>query len=318
MEAPLRTYGWPSLRVEDWTPTRETLHMWTQIVGKIRLAHMPLINHWWQVTLYVSPRGLTTGAIPYGTAVFDMEFDFVDHVLAIRHSDGSERSVSLAPKSVSQFYGETLSALDSLGIASHIVAHPNEVDPAIPFAEDHQHADYDPDAARMFWQQLVQANRVIGEFRASFVGKVSPVHFFWGALDLACTRFSGRSAPKHAGGAPNCPDWVMVEGYSRELSSCGFWPGGGEEGAFYAYAYPEPDGFADYSVTPDAAFYSDEYKQFLLPYDAVRTADNPDQTLSQFLRSTYAAAADLSGWDRAALEDDPHRLSANVIAQGDT
>jgi hypothetical protein len=291
--------------------------MWTQIVGKIRLAHMPLINHWWQVTLYVSPRGLTTGAIPYGTAVFDMEFDFVDHVLAIRHSDGSQRSVSLAPKSVSQFYGETLSALDSLGIASHIVAHPNEVDPAIPFAEDHQHADYDPDAARMFWQQLVQANRVIGEFRASFVGKVSPVHFFWGALDLACTRFSGRSAPKHAGGAPNCPDWVMVEGYSRELSSCGFWPGGGEEGAFYAYAYPEPDGFADYSVTPDAAFYSDEYKQFLLPYDAVRTADNPDQTLSQFLRSTYAAAADLSGWDRAALEDDPHRLSANVIAQGD-
>jgi hypothetical protein len=291
--------------------------MWTQIVGKIRLAHMPLINHWWQVTLYVSPRGLTTGAIPYGTAVFDMEFDFVDHVLAIRHSDGSERSVSLAPKSVSQFYGETLSALDSLGIASHIVAHPNEVDPAIPFAEDHQHADYNPDAARMFWQQLVQANRVIGEFRASFVGKVSPVHFFWGALDLACTRFSGRSAPKHAGGAPNCPDWVMVEGYSRELSSCGFWPGGGEEGAFYAYAYPEPDGFAVYSVTPDAAFYSDEYKQFLLPYDAVRTADNPDQTLSQFLRSTYAAAADLSGWDRAALEDDPHRLSANVIAQGD-
>ncbi|MCW2555280.1 MAG: hypothetical protein JWR78_5061 [Mycobacterium sp.] len=318
MEAPLRTYGWPSLRVEDWTTTRETLHMWTQIVGKIRLAHMPLINHWWQVTLYVSPRGLTTGAIPYGTAVFDMEFDFVDHVLAIRHSDGSERSVSLAPKPVSQFYGETLSALDSLGIASHIVAHPNEVDPAIPFAEDHQHADYDPDAARMFWQQLVQANRVIGEFRASFVGKVSPVHFFWGALDLACTRFSGRSAPKHAGGASNCPDWVMVEGYSRELSSCGFWPGGGEEGAFYAYAYPEPDGFADYSVTPDAAFYSDEYKQFLLPYDAVRTADNPDQTLSQFLRSTYAAAADLSGWDRATLEDDPHRLSANVIAQSDT
>jgi hypothetical protein len=160
-----------------------------------------------------------------------------------------------------------------------------------------------------------QAKRV--HVQPSADRKVSPVHFFWGALDLACTRFSGRSAPKHAGGAPNCPDWVMVEGYSRELSSCGFWPGGGEEGAFYAYAYPEPDGFADYSVTPDAAFYSDEYKQFLLPYDAVRTADNPDQTLSQFLRSTYAAAADLSGWDRAALEDDPHRLSANVIAQGD-
>jgi hypothetical protein len=292
--------------------------MWTQIVGKIRLAHMPLINHWWQVTLYVSPRGLTTGAIPYGTAVFDMEFDFVDHVLAIRHSDGTERSVSLALKSVAQFYGETLSALDSLGIASHIVAHPNEVEPAIPFAEDHQHADYDPDAARTFWQQLVQANRVIGEFRASFVGKVSPVHFFWGALDLACTRFSGRPAPMHAGGAPSCPDWVMVEGYSHELSSCGFWPGGGEEGAFYAYAYPEPEGFADYAVMPEASFYSDQYKQFLLPYEAVRTADNPDQMLSQFLQSTYAAAADLGGWDRAALEDDPHRLSPNEIAQGDT
>ena len=318
MEGRVRTYGWPSLRVEDWTPTRETLHMWAQIVGKIRLAHMPLINHWWQVTLYVSPRGLTTGAIPYGTAMFDIEFDFVDHVLAIRHSDGSERSVPLAPKSVAQFYGETLSAVDSLGIASRIVAHPNEVHPAIRFAEDYQHADYDPDAARKFWQQLVQANRVIGEFRASFVGKVSPVHFFWGALDLACTRFSGRPAPKHAGGAPNCPDWVMVEGYSRELSSCGFWPGGGDEGAFYAYAYPEPEGFAHYAVRPEAAFYSDKYKQFLLPYEDVRTADNPDQTLSQFLQSTYAAAADLGGWDRATLEDDPHRLSPNAIAQGDT
>lgn len=317
MEASGKSYGWPALRVDDWTPTRDTLHMWTQIVGKVRLTHMLLINHWWQVTLYVSARGLTTGAIPYGTAVFDMEFDFVDHVLALRHSNGSERSVSLAPKSVAQFYDETTSALDSLGIGSQIVARPNEVDPAIPFAEDHQHADYDGDAARMFWQQLVQANRVIGEFRASFVGKVSPVHFFWGALDLACTRFSGRSAPPHAGGAPNCPDWVMVEGYSRELSSCGFWPGGGEEGAFYAYAYPEPEGFADYAVGPEAAFYSDEFRQFVLPYEAVRTAENPEQTLLEFLHSTYAAAADLGGWDRAALEDDPHRLSRNTLARGD-
>jgi hypothetical protein len=240
MEAPVRTDGWPSLRVDDWTPTRDTLHMWTQIVGKVRLAHMPLVNHWWQVTLYVSPRGLTTGAIPYGTAVFDMEFDFVANVLAIRLSDGSERSVPLASRPVAEFYGETLSALDSLGIASQIVAHPNEVDPSIPFAEDFEHAEFDADAAHMFWQQLVQAHRVILDFRASFTGKVSPVHFFWGALDLACTRFSGRAAPPHAGGAPNCPDWVMVEGYSRELSSCGFWPGGGEEGAFYSYAYPEP------------------------------------------------------------------------------
>ena len=194
-----------------------------------------------------------------------MEFDFVADVLAIRLSDGSERSVPLASRPVAEFYGETLSALDSLGIASQIVAHPNEVDPSIPFAEDFEHAEFDADAAHMFWQQLVQAHRVILDFRASFTGKVSPVHFFWGALDLACTRFSGRAAPPHAGGAPNCPDWVMVEGYSRELSSCGFWPGGGEEGAFYSYAYPEPQGFAEYRVEPDAAYYSDEYKQSCCP-----------------------------------------------------
>jgi hypothetical protein len=308
MGVPVSTSGWPSLRVDDWTPTRDTLHMWAQIVGKIRMAHMPLVNHWWQVTLYVSPRGLTTGAIPYGTAVFDMEFDFVNHALVIRHSDGSERSVLLQAKPVAQFYEETLSALDSLGISTRIVARPNEVVHAVAFAEDYQHAEYDSDAARTFWQQLVQADRVIGEFRASFVGKVSPVHFFWGSFDLACTRFSGRPAPEHAGGAPNCPDWVMVEGYSRELSSCGFWPGGGEEGAFYAYAYPEPEGFGGYPVQPDAAFYSEEHRQFLLPYEAVRTAHNPDQALSQFLQSTYAAAAELGGWDRTALEDDPHRL----------
>ena len=317
MEAPISTYGWPSLRVDDWSPTRDTLHMWTQIVGKVRLTHMPLINHWWQVTLYVSPRGLTTGAIPYGTTVFDMEFDFVANVLAIRHSDGSKRSVPLDSKPVAEFYGETLSALDSLGIASRIVAHPNEVDPAIPFAEDYEHAEYDADAARLFWQQLVQAHRVILNFRASFAGKVSPVHFFWGALDLACTRFSGRPARPHAGGAPNCPDWVMVEGYSHELSSCGFWPGGGEEGAFYSYAYPEPQGFAEYRVEPDAAYYSDEYKQFLLPYEAVRTAENPDQTLSNFLHSTYVAAADTGGWDRDALEVDPHRLPPNDVSRAE-
>jgi len=308
MDGPVRTYRWPALRVDDWTATRETLHMWTQIVGKVRLAHMPLINHWWQVTFYVSPRGLTTSTIPYGTAVFDMEFDFVDHVLAIRRSDGSSRTVPLASKPVAEFYGETLSALDGLGIETQIVAHPNEVDPSIPFAEDYEHAEYDADAVRTFWQQLVQAHRVILEFRASFAGKVSPVHFFWGALDLACTRFSGRPAPPHPGGAPNCPDWVMVEGYSRELSSCGFWPGGGKEGAFYSYAYPEPEGYAEYDVEPDAAFYSDEFKQFLLPYEAVRTADNPDQTLLSFLHSTYTAAADTAGWDRPALEVDPRRL----------
>jgi hypothetical protein len=307
MNATMPDRQWPSLRVDDWTDTRETLHMWTQIVGKVRMAQMPLINHWWQVTFYVSPRGLTTGAIPHGPAVFGMEFDFVDHALAIRHSDGRERTVPLEAKPVAEFYEQTMSALTELGITPSFQPSPNEVDPAIPFAEDRQHAAYDPSAANLFWQQLIQAQRVIGEFRAHFVGKVSPVHFFWGSFDLACTRFSGRPAPKHPGGAPNCGNWVMEEGYSRELSSCGFWPGGGDEGAFYAYAYPEPEGFADYPVGPEAAYFNDEFKQFLLPYEAVRTAVDPDRALSEFLHTTYAAAADLGGWDRAALEDDPAR-----------
>jgi hypothetical protein len=282
--------------------------MWTQIVGKVRLEHMPLINHWWQVTLYVSPRGLTTGTIPYRDGVFDIEFDFMNNALVIRRSDGRDASVALEAKPVAEFYGQTLSALDSLGIESHIVARPNEVEPAIPFAEDYEHRQYDSDAARTFWQQLVQAHRVIGNFRAAFVGKVSPVHFFWGAMDLACTRFSGRPAPTYAGSAPNCPDWVMVEGYSRELSSCGFWPGGGKEGAFYSYAYPEPPGLSDAVIQPDAAYYSHEIKEFLLPYEAVRTADDPDHALTRFLQTTYEAAAELGSWDREALEDDPDRL----------
>jgi hypothetical protein len=304
----VRTDEWPSLMVDDWTPTRDTLQMWLQIVGKIRLVHMPLINHWWQVTLYVTPRGLTTGAMPSGDAVFDMEFDFVTSVLAIRHSDGRQQKVTLEAKPVADFYGETLSALDSLDIDPHIVARPNEVDPAIPFAEDYQHAAYEPESARAFWGQLVQAYRVLTRFRASFVGKSSPVHFFWGALDLACTRFSGRPAPPHAGGAANCPDWVMVEGYSRELSSCGFWPGGGKEGAFYSYAYPQPEGFDGYQIAPDAAYFSKELGEFVLPYEAVRTADDPDQEVARFLQTTYEAAATLARWDRAALEDDPNRL----------
>ena len=315
MQAQVRTYHWPSLVVNDWTPTRDTLHMWTQIVGKIRLAHLPLINHWWQVTLYVSPRGLTTGTMPCDDAVFDMEFDFVTSVLAIRHSDGRQRTVPLEAKPVAEFYGETMSALDSLGIDSHIVAHPNEVEPAIPFAEDYQHTAYDPEAARAFWGQLVQAYRVLTQFRASFVGKASPVHFFWGAMDLACTRFSGRLAPEHAGGAPNCPDWVMEEGYSRELSSCGFWPGGGKEGGFYSYAYPQPDGFAAYPVEPDAAHFSEQLGEFLLPYEAVRTADDPDHAVARFLQTTYEAASELGRWDRAALEGDPNRLRPQSAQQ---
>ncbi|MGQ4599460.1 DUF5996 family protein [Nocardia sp. R6R-6] len=281
--------------------------MWTQIVGKIRLSHAPLVNHWWQVTLYVSPRGLTTSAIPYAAGSFDIEFDFFDHQLNIRSSDGRSRRVALEPKPVAAFYAETIGALGELGIPVRIQARPNEVDPAIPFADDNEHRSYDAAAATIFWQQLVTVDRVMHEFRSQFLGKVSPVHFFWGAMDLACTRFSGKTAPRHPGGAPNCGDWVMVEGYSHELSSCGFWPGGGAEGAFYAYAYPEPDGFAEYRVGPRETFYSRDNRQFLLPYEAVRTAEVPERALLEFFETTYAAAADLGHWDRKALEVDPGR-----------
>jgi hypothetical protein len=299
--------AWPRLRVNDWTDTRDTLHMWVQIVGKIRLAHAPFVNHWWQSTLYVSPRGLTTNSIPYGTGTFDVEFDFIDHELVVRSSSGETRTVALEPKTVATFHAETLNALDELGLHTTIQATPNEVDPAIPFADDHEHSSYDANAAQLFWRQLIQADRVLGEFRSRFIGKVSPVHFFWGAMDLACTRFSGRGAPPHPGGAPNCGDWVMVEGYSHELSSCGFWAGGGEEGAFYAYAYPEPDGFAEHPVEPTEAFYSSEFRQFLLPYEHVRAASEPDRVLLDFLQTTYDAAAQHGQWDRDALEDDPGR-----------
>lgn len=299
--------AWPPLRVSDWVETRDTLHMWTQIVGKVRLAYAPLVNHWWQATLYVTPRGLGTSAIPHRFGAFDIEFDFVDHQMRIRDSGGATRTVRMEPKSVARFYDETMRALRELGIDVVIQPHPNEVEGAIPFAEDHRHASYDATAAHLFWRQLLQADRVMGEFRAYFTGKVSPVHFFWGAMDLACTRFSGRPAPQHPGGIPSCGDWVMIESYSRELSSCGFWPGGGEEGAFYSYGYPEPDGFAKSPVSPADAFYSGEYSQFILPYEAVRASADPDSVLMEFLQSTYAAAAQCGGWDRADLETDPRR-----------
>lgn len=282
--------------------------MWTQIVGKIRMAHAPMLNHWWHVPLYISPRGLTTSSIPYGSAAFDIEFDFWAHQLVIRVSDGTSRTLDLAPMTVADFYGWIMAALDELGLPTTISATPNEVDPAIPFADDTEHDAYDRDAMHTFWRQLVQADRVMQRFRASFVGKVSPVHFFWGGFDLACTRFSGRTAPPHPGGAPNCPVWVMEEGYSHELSSCGFWPGGGDEGAFYAYAYPTPHGFSDHPIGPPEAFYSVEFGEFLLPYEAVRTSDNPDQLVMDFLETTYVAAAELGDWDWTALEIDPARL----------
>ncbi|WP_127783810.1 DUF5996 family protein [Rhodococcus sp. X156] len=299
---------WPSLRVADWTPTRDTLHMWTQILGKVRLVDAPMVNHWWQVPLYVTARGLSTSAVPHGHKVFDMELDFFDHQLLLRSSDGQVRSVALEPKPVADFYAQAMQALDELGLGTQIQASPNEVDPAIPFAEDDQHSQYDPAAAHLFWAQLVRANRALQQFRSSFIGKCSPVHLFWGSLDLACTRFSGRPAPTHPGGAPHCADWVMVEAYSHEVSSAGFWPGGGEEGAFYSYAYPEPPGFAASALVPAEAAYDAQLQQFLLPYEAVRTAEHPDQLLQQFLRTTYEAAADGAGWDRSALERDYRRL----------
>lgn len=306
----LGTVKWPELQVGAWTPTRETLHMWLQIVGKVRLAHAPLVNHWWQVTFYVTPRGLTTSAIPYATGLFDIEFDFVRHHLVIRSSDGRERSIALRPMPVAEFYGEFMNFLDDLGLATRIQGRPNEVEPALAFADDFQHRDYDPEAVTLFWRQLLAAHQGLTDFRARFVGKVSPVHLFWGAMDLACTRFSGRGAPAHPGGAPNCGDWVMVEGYSRELWSCGFWPGGGEEGAFYAYAYPEPDAFPECSPGVEGGYYNVDHRQFLLPYEAVRVSDEPDRTLATFLDRTYGAAADTGAWDRGELEIDPARWAA--------
>ncbi len=293
---------WPSLRVSDWAATRDTLHMWLQIVGKIRLGLSPSVNHWWHTTLYVTPRGLGTSSIPYRNSIFDVEFDFREHNLNIRSSEGGMSVVPLTSQAVAEFYARTLGALSELGIEARIHATPNEVDPAIPFAQDDVHRTYDADAAQLFWRQLLCADRVMQEFRADFLGKVSPVHFFWGAMDLACTRFSGRTAPPHPGGIPNCPDSVMAEAYSHELSSCGFWPGGGEEGGFYSYAYPAPDGFADHPVRPDSAYYSAELGEFVLPYEAVRAAADPDAELLEFLRGTYAAAADLGQWDRVHLE----------------
>jgi hypothetical protein len=297
-------HAWPALPLAGWRDSCETLHMWTQIVGKTRLAYAPMQNHWWQITLYVSPRGLTTSAIPCGERHFAIEFDFIDHRLSIRSSDGGEQGFALEPITVAEFYARYLRALDALDIHPALIARPVEVEQAIPFAEDHQHAAYDPDAVQRFWQVLRQGERVIQRFCGRFIGKQSPVHFFWGSFDAATTRFSGRVAPRHPGGAPNCPDYVMVEAYSRECSSCGFWPGGGaiDEAAFYAYAYPEPAGYADQVLRPAAAYYDPRLHEFILPYAAVRSAADPDATLLEFLQGSYDAAADLGHWDRASLD----------------
>ncbi len=296
---------WPSLPLNEWKDTCATLHMWTQIVGKIRLVHSPMINHWWHVPLYVTARGLTTSVIPYGYRTFEINFDFIDHKLIINTSDGSTRIVALNSRSVADFYQETMAALRSLGMEISIWTTPVEVADPIPFEEDRQHRTYNPEYAQRFWCILVQASRVLTEFRSRFIGKASPVHFFWGSFDLAVTRFSGRPAPEHPGGIPNMADWVTTEAYSHELSSCGFWPGDGSADkapVFYAYAYPVPEGFNSYSIEPESAFYSQDMGEFILPYDVVRTADSPDEVLLAFAQSTYEAAANKGNWERVSLE----------------
>jgi Family of unknown function (DUF5996) len=295
--------AWPELPLAEWADTRDTLHRWTQIVGKVRLALTPRVNHWWNVTLYVTARGLTTSLMPYGSTAFEMVFDFGRHELAIEPVGRPGSAIALGPRSVADFYGEVMARLAELGLGVEILARPVEVLDATPFADDREHLSYDPDYVHRFWLSLVQAQRVFERFRAGYVGKVSPVHFFWGAFDLAVTRFSGRPAPHHPGGAPNCADWVMVEAYSHEVSSAGYWPGGTDEGVFYSYAYPEPDGFRSAAVRPaDVAAYEEGLGEFVLPYRAVRQAEDPDGLVLGFLEDTYAAAAGLGSWDRTALE----------------
>ena len=296
--------SWPALPYGDWKDTLASLHMWFQIAGKIRMELSPWVNHSWSVPLYVSTRGLTTAPIPYGDRSFQLDFDFVAHRLWINGTDGTLDSLELRPQTVARFYADLFEKLSDCGIDVTIHAIPNEVPDPIPFPEDTEHSAYDAEMANRFWRALVQVDRVFREFRARFLGKASPVHFFWGACDLAVTRFSGRRAPEHPGGIPNLPDEITREAYSHEVSSCGFWPGNDDapNAIFYSYAYPTPDGFSNATVQPDEAFWLAELGEFVLPYDTVRASDSPDETLIRFLDSTYSAAADLAGWDRDALE----------------
>jgi hypothetical protein len=296
---------WPALPLAAWRETCETLHLWTQIVGKVRLAQAPWLNHSWHVTLRVSARGLTTGPIPHGGERFEIEFDFIDQTLDIRASTGARRSIALRPMSVAAFYEALMRALDDLSLPVRIGAAPNEMEAAVPFAEDTAPRAYDGAWAHRFWRVLLQADRLFRDYRTGFLGKSSPSHFFWGGFDLAITRFSGRRAPRHAGGIPHMPDAVVLDAYSHEVMSVGFWPGSGPvDAAFYAYAYPEPAGFRDAEVAPGEAYYETALGEWLLPYDAVRTADDPDRAVMAFLQSAYAAAAELGRWDRAALDCD--------------
>ncbi len=298
---------WPELPTAAWRDTCATLHLWTQVVGKIRLSKSPWLNHSWHVALYVTPRGLTTSPVPDGARAFQIDFDFIDHTLRISTSDGGQRQFALSGHSVDSFYAATIAALAELGITVTIDEMPNELPEAVRFSLDAAHASYDPVAVGRFLQILVNCDRVFKQFRTGFLGKASPVHFFWGSFDLAVTRFSGRPAPRHPGGVPNLPDAVAHEAYSHEVSSAGFWPGSGavDYPAFYSYAYPEPPGFRTATVRPESAFFSETLGEFILPYDAVRTADDPDKALLDFLHSTYEAAAISAKWDREALECNP-------------
>jgi uncharacterized protein DUF5996 len=296
----------PRLTLDDWAPTQTTIHRWTQIVGKTRLALAPMQNHWWQCVLYLTGTGLTTSPIPYSERSFEVEFDFIDHALVIRTSEGDTRRLPLGPRSVADFYAEYMATLRAMGIEVRIWPVPVEMSDTMRFTEDRVHGSYDPDAAQRCWQILLHTDRALKEFRGRFVGKSSPSHFFWGGFDIACTRFSGRTAPRHPGGIPNAPDWVNHEAYSHECISAGWWPGAVgspvAEPSFYAYSYPEPAGCDVAMVRPVSAFYHPVMHEWILPYESVRTSATPEQDLLDFLQSTYDAAADLAKWDRAALE----------------
>jgi Family of unknown function (DUF5996) len=300
-----RDESWPTLPFNEWQATAETLHMWTQIVGKVRLKLTPWINHSWHVTLYVTSRGLTTSPIPYELQTFEINFDFIDHELRILKSDGGARVLKLRPQSVAEFYKAVMNALDELNLHVKIDNVPNEITDPIPFDEDQTHRSYDPEYANRFWRVLLQSTRVLTKFRSRFCGKCSPVHFFWGSFDLAVTRFSGRAAPPHPGGIPHLPDRVTREAYAQEVSSVGFWPGNAASPTpiFYSYAYPEPQGFAQAKVRPAEASYLAQLHEFILPYDVVRTASSPDDVLLDFAQSVYDAASTLGKWDREAVEE---------------
>lgn len=301
-----RAAVWPSLPLAECQETLDTLQRWVQMVGKTRLALTPPVNHWWHVTLYVTSRGLTTSPMPYDSLAVEIELDFIDHSLVVRTSEGVSRAIPLVPRTVADFYREYTALLDSLGLQVKIWPVPSEMGDTLRFTEDDQHRSYDRDHAARCWRILAQASRVMQEFRGRFIGKCSPVHFFWGAFDLACTRFSGRRAPPHPGGVPNLPDRIVREAYSHECISAGWWPGTRSgpvaEPVFYSYIYPEPAGYRETPILPREAYYHPDLREFVLPYEAVRTAQRPDEMLLQFLQSTYEAGADLAGWDRSALE----------------